>query len=75
MSKLIESSIECPFYLKEGNGFITCEGVLDGTQCVHKFADNRQKTSYEVSVCSSSGGRKCQHHRTVALLYERGLKT
>lgn len=74
MSKLIEGRIECPFYLKEGESYIACEGVLNGTKCVHKFRDNKEKTQHEISVCSMSGGRKCQHYRTVSMLYERGLK-
>ncbi len=75
MSKMIEGRIECPFYLKEGDGFIVCEGVLNGTKCVHRFQDNKQKRHHEVSVCSCSGGRNCRHYRTVSILYERGLKT
>ncbi len=74
MSKMIEGRIECPFYLKEGDGFITCEGVLKGTECIHSFKSNELKRYHENSVCSSSGGRNCQHYRTVSLLYERGLK-
>ena len=35
MSKLIEGKIECPFYIKEGEYFIRCEGVLKNTECVH----------------------------------------
>lgn len=74
MSKLIESRIECPFYLKEGDGFIACEGIVAGTRCVHQFKSNTHKRNYENTVCSSNGGRKCQHYRTVSILYERGLK-
>ena len=37
MSKMIEGRIECPFYLKEGDSFIACEGILNGTKCFHRF--------------------------------------
>ncbi len=74
MSKMIEGRIECPFYLKEGDGFIACEGVLAGTRCIHQFKSNSHKRSYEIAVCSSGGGKKCHHYRTVSLLYERGIK-
>ena len=75
MSKMIEGRIECPSYLKEGDSFIACEGILNGTKCFHRFQDNKKKRYYEIAVCSSQGGRNCQHYRTVSMLYERGLKT
>jgi hypothetical protein len=73
MSKKIESNIQCPFYLKEGDKFIACEGVLKGTRCVHKFNSNDEKRYHENNVCSINCGKKCQHYRTVSVLYERGL--
>lgn len=73
MSKKIESNIECPFYLKEGDKFIACEGVLKGTRCVHKFSSNVEKRDYENNVCSVNCGKKCYHYRAVATLYERGI--
>lgn len=74
MAKSIEKRIECPFYVDEGNKFITCEGVLKGTECMHRFSNNFMKKDYEESVCCSSGGRKCHHYRNLSILYERGLK-
>ena len=73
LSKLIEGKIECPFYLKEGNSFIKCEGGICGTECVHRFGDNDKKLKYETEVCSKNGGRKCVYHRMVAEIYERKL--
>jgi hypothetical protein len=75
MSKSIEGAIECPFYLEEGKGFIKCEGVLAGTVCTHSFPDDFKKEKFEVSVCSNFGGKKCAHHRAVALLYDTGVRT
>lgn len=74
MSKTIESIIECPFYLKEGEKFISCEGVLDNTSSTHRFNSNDEKKKYEFSVCCVNGGKKCKHHRAVSVLYERGLR-
>ena len=75
MSKMIEGRIECPFYLKIGDSFIACEGILNGRKCFHRFQVNKKNRYYEIAVCSSQGGRNCQHYRTVSMLYERGLKT
>lgn len=75
MSKQIEGRIECPFYLEEGDGFITCEGVLKDTRCKHQFINNFYKRNYEEAVCCASGGRKCHHYRNLSVLYERGIKS
>lgn len=74
MSKIIERKIECPFYISEGNRFITCEGILKGTKCEHKFSDNDEKNCYEENICSARGGKMCQHYRSLSLLYERGIR-
>lgn len=71
MSKAIEAMIECPFYIKEGERFIRCEGSVSGTQCIHRFKNDREKSNYEVNFCSKFGGRNCPHHRVVAVIYER----
>lgn len=74
MKKSIEGKIECPFYVREGKEFISCEGVINGTTCVHRFLSEKNKIKYENGVCSVKGGRNCQHFRTVSILYERGLR-
>lgn len=74
MSKSIEATIECPFYLEEGNNFIKCEGMLDKTTTTHTFNNNSDKRNFETTMCGVSGGRKCPHHRAVAILYDRGLR-
>ncbi len=74
MSKQIESVIECPFYLKEGKGFITCEGVLSKKACKHTFPTDEEKRKYEIDYCSVKGGRNCPHYRAVSTLYETGKR-
>lgn len=71
MSKTIEAMIECPFYVKEGERFIRCEGSVKGTECIHRFITDSQKVRHEENFCSKFGGRNCPHHRVVAVLYER----
>ncbi len=72
MSKSIEGIIECPFYIKEGECFITCEGLLENTSVTHRFSTNEEKRCHEFDFCSIRGGKKCPHFRSVSLLYERG---
>ncbi len=73
MSKQIESTIECPFYIKEDNISITCEGAIKGTNCVHTFNTKEEKVKHETNVCSYNCGKKCFHYRTLSIMYERGI--
>lgn len=73
MSKFIESQIECPFYVKEGERFISCEGLLENTSVTtHRFKSDAEKRNHQLSVCCSNSGKKCPHYRNISLLYERG---
>ncbi len=74
LSKNMDRMVECPFYIAESKKSIICEGIVDNSQCVHKFTDDLKKIFHEMNYCCCSGGRKCLHYRQVALLYERGLK-
>ena len=74
MSKLIESKIECPFYVRESERAITCEGCIAGTVAVQRFNDRVGKSTYENNVCSVFGGRRCPHYRAVAVQYDRGQR-
>lgn len=74
MSKWIEGQIECPFYIKEGERFIVCEGVIDGTQTVQRFKTINEKQKYEIKACSCKGGRSCPHYKSVYSLYDKGLR-
>lgn len=73
MSKFIESMVECPFYVKEGERFVSCEGLLaDTSVTTHRFKSNEDKRKYQLSVCCVNSGKKCPHYRNISLLYERG---
>ena len=74
MSKYIESDIECPFYIKEGDNFIACEGLLNKKACNHTFSSDADKRQYETAFCCVKGGRNCPHYRAVAILYETGKR-
>lgn len=73
MSKSIEDAIECPFYISESDNFIVCEGLVKHTKSVNKFRSTVEKRKQLESVCSKNCGKKCNHYRAVAVLYERGI--
>ena len=70
VSKAIEGQIECPFYLKEGKGFIVCEGLIKNTTILSRFPDNDTKKDYQQEFCSCKGGRKCLLYRAISKRYE-----
>lgn len=72
MSKSIETTIQCPFYIEEDKENIKCEGLLPDTVCVHLFANSIKKREYEKNVCCVNGGKKCKHYRNVCILYDLG---
>ena len=71
MAKFIERLIECPFYMGEGDRFISCEGE-NGKKHTQQFNNNTEKTEYEKCVCSVDGGRGCSHYIKINRLYENG---
>lgn len=75
MSKLIEGMVECPFYVKEGEKFICCEGLVGkSSAAVHRFKSDEDKVEYQINYCCVNNGKKCPHYRSLMLLYERGEK-
>ena len=74
MGKYIEGEIECPFYIREGEGFITCEGILSRNDCKHTFCSDSAKKRYETVFCCVDGGKNCAHHKAVLKLYETGKR-
>ncbi len=74
MKKPIEAKIECPFYIEEGERYIRCEGMINGTQCTHRFISNERKSRFEERICSVFGGRNCPHYRALCVLYEKEVR-
>lgn len=66
--------IECPFFKHNKDNYIACEGTINNTTCYQKFTSAKEMHNHEKKYCSVFGGRNCPHYRTVAVLYDRGLK-
>lgn len=41
----------CPYYIREYKISLTCEGFIQGTCCVTRFADEAAKIKYQANVC------------------------
>ena len=44
-------NIKCPFYLRESEYTITCEGVETGTELATKFPSEKTKKEYQKHKC------------------------
>ena len=42
----------CPFYLKEARKSITCEGLVDGTMSMTRFASEEEKQHFQGARCA-----------------------
>ena len=43
----------CPFYIKDADKSITCEGLIPGTNDVRRFHTTQIKQEYQENVCQS----------------------
>ena len=68
--KPIENYIECPFYLREKEKEIFCEGLIENTIVIHHFETNKLKKEHERNVCSIKLGKKCPHYQAVNSKYQ-----
>lgn len=41
----------CPYYLRESNKSITCEGLIEGTCTMHRFPSRLDKQAYQANHC------------------------
>lgn len=49
----------CPFYLKEAQKSITCEGLIDGTCNMTRFNSEDEKTQYQSANCEMYNYTNC----------------
>ena len=70
--KTIDSEILCPFYIKEGNQTVTCEGLIPGTYATQRFPDYGTKRFFEQSSCCRLKEHTCPHADALRRSYECG---
>lgn len=44
-------NIKCPFYLRESEYTMTCEGIASGTELATKFPSEKEKREYQKCNC------------------------
>ena len=49
----------CPFYLRENDKTLTCEGCTWGSTTTMRFAKTQQKTAWQEEICARYHFRRC----------------
>ena len=60
--------VKCPFYIKENENQIYCEGIIT-KKCIQHFINAKKKRQHK-SKCCNSDYRQCRHFKTVEQMYE-----
>lgn len=60
----------CPFYLRETNTTITCEGVLEGTQSTIIFQSSEEKQQHQQERCNMHSYKDCAAAKALLDKYE-----
>ena len=64
------ASIVCPFYIRDTQYALVCEGQIKGTENHARFATQDAKERYLKGVCSSFRYRRCRIARSLQLRYD-----
>lgn len=70
----LTSSI-CPFYLRESQLSISCEGLTDGTRNVMKFNKLDDKHQYQRDFCFYKTYKGCPVYQAILKKYEEENKS
>lgn len=62
---------DCPYYIRESEKMITCEGVEDGTLIGTRFDSEPQKIEYQRRHCFEKCER-CKHAENLDKKYDAG---
>lgn len=49
----------CPFFVKESELSVTCEGVIPGVACTQRFAASKQRAEHQRRYCNSYDYSDC----------------
>ena len=69
-NKQIEALIQCPFYLREKENTVACEGYIRGTCMITKFPGEKEKRAYMKANCFKPDGGECFMAKSLFGKYE-----
>ena len=69
-NKTVDALVKCPFYVKENENRIVCEGYIKNTCMITKFTDAAQKKAHLRACCFHEDGGKCFFAQSLFRKYE-----
>lgn len=70
INKTIDALVKCPFYLREKDRTVDCEGLIDGTDSVTKFSSRGSKNLFMKEHCVRCMGVGCKLAEALCRKYE-----
>jgi len=70
MNKTIDALVTCPFYVREAELTVDCEGLTGGAVTVTRFRTKKNKTDFMKSFCVDCAGRGCPLAEFLTAKYE-----
>lgn len=67
------ASTVCPFYLRETDHSLTCEGCVRGSVTILRFGCRTDKRAWQAGICAHYHFRRCPLAFSAELKYERAL--
>lgn len=61
--------VKCPFYIREENTDLICEGAIN-KYCIHHFKSNRQKQEHKEKFCNTFDYKNCIYFKGIFSLYK-----
>lgn len=63
------SATACPFYLRESEYSISCEGIVDNSKTILKFTSKKQKKYHQFDYCYHSVYENCPLYQLLLKKY------
>lgn len=64
----------CPFYIREYKRSITCEGVGQSDEILHRFSGGQEKAEFQRRYCFGYGFYRCPVARMLWEKYEKDVR-
>lgn len=65
----------CPYYVREANKSITCEGTVSGTLSQHRFDSEQEMLQFQTQFCCTRTYSRCPHAASLNEKYQNDGNT
>lgn len=60
----------CPYYIREYKRSITCEGLIDGEETLHRFRSVKEKCAHQRRCCFRYDYDRCPYAKALDDIYD-----